>query len=307
MTWSESTSRRSALDLLADMRAQRLFATRIERAFRPDLTAIARVRSTVLAPGSALAPVPTPVPAEAEAPRARRTMVRARRALPVAVALTVVVGVGLATGFARPAEPRFAIRLTTDGGMVPPIGVAGRSTADLDRSAARLGEAMAAVRRGDPAGVAIVLAAYRADLSQVDADLHRPGADLVVAALRLRSQAHDLATMAGAMPPESEPLFRQVSADLDRMIAALPGGTGDPGTSNGPAPAGPPAPASDPSPGGNGNGNPGGSGNGNPAGNPHPGGTGNPHPGGTGNPHPGGTGNPHPGATGNPHPHAKAH
>jgi hypothetical protein len=277
MTWTESTSRRSAFDLLGDLRAQRLFAARVDRAFRPDSTAIARVRATVLAR----------VPAGARAPRARThwPTIRLRPAVPVAFALAIALGVGLATVVGVASGPRSAPRL---------IGAANRSTADLDRSEARLGDALMAVRSGDTAALAMVLATYRVDLSQVAEDLQRPGADLGATANRLRSQAHALAMMASAMPVEAEAIFQGVSADLDRMIAGLPDASG-----GGIPTVAPSNPESHPGPGANGN--PGGNGDRTPGGGNAAGGHGGPATNGSpatdGHPRPGGHADSHSGAT----------
>lgn len=207
MTWRELPPP-SVFERLAGRHAERDFGARVERTFSPDAAAIARVRATVLALGLA--------PGRRDPAAAPRTGLLVRRGLPVAMAFAVVV---MAAGL---------IAVATRTGA-PPAGT-GTATeqqaparADLIRSMARLDEALATVRAGDAAAIATVLAAYRADLLRLEAGLHQPGADLITAAARLRSQADDLATMAGSIPAQDASLFLAVTGDLDRIIASLPG------------------------------------------------------------------------------------
>jgi hypothetical protein len=207
MTWRELPPP-SVFDRLAGRHTERDFEARVERTFSPDAAAIARVRATVLAHGLA--------PARRDPAAARRTGLLVRRGLPVAMAFAVVV---MAAGLVAVA--------TRTGAPAAGTGSAAEqqapARADLIRSMARLDEALATVRAGDAAAIATVLAAYRADLLRLEAGLHEPGADLITAAARLRSEADELSTLVGSIPAEDASLFLAVTGDLDRIMASLPG------------------------------------------------------------------------------------
>ncbi len=268
MTWRELPPP-SVFERLAGRHAERAFEARVDRTFSPDAAAIARVRATVLAHGLA--------PARRDPAPARRTGLLVRRGLPVAMAFAVVVmAAGLVAVATRTGVPMLAVRGAVE--RQAPV------MADLERSTTRLEQAMATIRTGDAATVATLLTAYRADLLRLEADIQRPGADLVAAAARLRSQADDLSTMASSIPAEDASLFLAVTGDLDRIIASLPGAgntdhptpTDHPGNTDHPTPTDHPGNTDHPTP------------------TDHPGNTDHPtptdHPGKTDHPTPGGNG-----------------
>jgi hypothetical protein len=303
MTCLDSAPAPSLLHRLAGGRAERAFAARVDLAFRPDAEAIARVRANLLpqAPARAAAPVPRHFGPRLSVPRlslpTRGPAILGWRGLSIAAALAIVVA-GLAV-FAVPARHPF-----------PPSGsIVERPQyvlADLDRSAGHLEDVLAAIRAGDEATLTMELAAYRDELVRLDGDLHRSGADLVMAGDRLRSQAAALATLAGSVPAQDLTSFQDATAELDRIIASLPGAGDDgptgpnPGATDHPTPSDHPGNTDHPTP------------------SDHPGNTDHPtpsdHPGNTDHPtpsdHPGNTDHPtpsdHPGNTAHPTPHAKS-
>jgi uncharacterized membrane protein YgcG len=286
MTWREMPPP-SVFERLAARGAEREFALRVERAFPVDPAAVARVRNALVGQVSA-----------ATAPRALpfprfRLMVSWPRGASVAMAVgvialaSIVMAGGRAGGTHVAAGP--AVERLTQAVV-------------LDRSAARLKNVLATIPTSDPATVATMLGAVRADFVNVEAVLQRPGADLSAAAPSLWAQAGDLATMAVLVPVEDRGLYDEVSGQLDRILATLPdpsdGGSTHPGGGNG-NPNG--NAAGDGNGGGNGNGNGGGDGNG--------GGNGNGNGGGNGKPDAtpnGGNSKPHPTPRTNDKPHANA-
>lgn len=278
MTWLQSTPSPTVFERLAGRQAEQAFAKRVDRTFRADAAAIARVRAAVLDHAGALASgisVPYRGAVVRAGRRHGRTQTVARALLVAGLGGLLVVGVGSGRLTVRDMSTR---------------GAPEQAASDLDRSAARLDSAFTAVRAGDVTSLTIALTAYQADLAGIEADLQRPGVDLAGAAGRLRLQAADIATIGSSMPAGDVSLFRQVSEDLDRILASLPAAGG--GTAPATAPEQPsatshPGPADHPSPGagGNGNGTPPGKGNGN------AGGTGNGNAGGNGKGHPRGLDN----------------
>ncbi|MBF6605459.1 MAG: hypothetical protein IVW53_07755 [Chloroflexi bacterium] len=168
--------------------------------------------------------------------------------MPVVVAFAMVIIVGLVATGVRPGEPSPASSLAAGGLGSPVAATAASITAYLDRSAADLQSVTTTARSGDPSALAAVLMRYGTDLAALEAELHMPGADLVTAGILLRSQAFELSTMASVIPAANENLFRQLTSDLDRLIASL---------ANGKPPASPP-----------GNGKPADAGNGKPTASP---------------------------------------
>jgi hypothetical protein len=248
--------RQSVFARIANRRTERELATRVERAFRPDPAAIARVRAQLFAQ----VPSPAPVTA-ASAPRsARRVGFLAWRAMPVAIMLAIAVVGGLAVAGLRSGAIRSPFA-TGPGSPVTPSAAAAGYAVDLNRSDSSLQSILTAARTGDSAGLAAVLVTYQADLAGVEADLRSPGIDLVAAASRLRSEASDLASIANVVPAQNAKLFGQVTSDLNRIIASLPGNGGHPG------PTQPPASTHQPGLNAKGNGNANANGNGNANGN----------------------------------------
>lgn len=278
MTFSERFGP-SPLARVSGRRAERAFATRMDRTFAPDPAAIARVRTQLFgAQPMPVRPIATP----------RRAMPGLlRRGLPLAAAFALVVAAGL-------------MAFNGSGGRTPagsPTDQATALSADLARSATRLHDATVAVETGDGATIEAALTAYRAGLLGLETDLQAPAADVVEAATGLRSQSIELAAMASAMPVEEIALYSDVRVQLDRLIASLPTPSDHPGNTDHPTPSDHPGQTDHPTP----SSHPGNTDHPTPS--DHPGKTDHPtpssHPGNTDHPGPGNHPTPRPKPTGN--------
>ena len=220
----------SPLARVSARRAEREFATRIDRTFAPDPAAIARVRTQLFGEYR--------LPARPIAAPRRAVPGLLRRGLPLAAAFALVVAAGL-------------MAFNGSGGRTPtgsPPDQATTLAADLTSAATRLHAATAAVVTGDGATIEAALTAYRAGLLDVEADLQGPGEDLVDAAAGLQSQSLELAAMAGAMPVEEIVLYSDVRVELDRLIASLPTPSDHPGNTDHPTPSDHPGRTDHPTP-----------------------------------------------------------
>jgi hypothetical protein len=284
MSWRERLGPSIAARMAA-RRDEREFAERVDRAFEADPAAIGRVRAQLLGQDQ--------VPARPVSMPRRAAPGLLRRGLPVAAAFAVIVAAGF-------------LAFNGPGGLSPtgsPSNQAALLTVDLARSATRLHDATTAMGTGDAATIESALTAYRAGLRDLEADLQRPGADLVEAGTDLQTQSIELSAMASLMPVEQVALYSDVRVELDRLIASLPG-TDHPGNTDHPTPSDHPGNTDHPTP----SDHPGNTDHPTPS--DHPGNTDHPtpsdHPGQTDHPtpsnHPGNTDHPGPGDHPTPHP-----
>ena len=282
----------SIFEMPANRRTEREFAERVDSAFQPDQAAIARVRATILAQ----VPQPATVQREVRVRWSGGFLTWRTTALALLLVVAVVTGFAIANLRSAPAGGSIA-------GVTGPSASASAATVtaepvDLDQTQASLANVLTTAKSGSASALKTVLVAYETDLNAVATELRKPGANVGAARVQLLAQAKGLASIAPSVTPANAAIFREVSGDLDGLIASLPvAGTPDPGkpANNGhpaatptPTPTHAPAPTPTPTkhPGkgnGNGNGNAGGNGNGNG----NAGGNGN----GNGNGNAGGNGN----------------
>ena len=246
----------------------------VERAFSTDPAAIARGRAHVASQGRAAVPAASP---------ARRSL-RLGRSILGAGALTAA---GLLLVF------------TIAGRNAPaPLGGLGPTTpsataaiaASIEQSSSDLDAVLVAAQSGNSANLAVLLAAYQADLTTIAGGLDQPGTDRVAARTNLEVERTKLERAFELASAGDKGLVAGLQAKLDGLIAELGvAPTGGPGHGNGGSPG----------TGGNGNGSGSGSGSGNGGGS---GGNGN---GGAGGPGSGNRGGASSGNNGKGHPKVK--
>lgn len=213
-----------------------LLAVYAARRLSPRLGALGRIRGEVLAvaatrPPAAISPRRPPVSARQSQLGRRLAAVGLAASLTVAGAATV-----LASG---PESPLYAARIWLEGVTLPARGP-DRSEAHRQHLEARLHEAQAAARGGDPSAVAAALAAYRSEVEAALADVGDDPVQLARLEAALATHLVVLDALADRVPPQAADSIRAAMSASDRAVSKIKERKSPPGRPAGEPPRGRP-------------------------------------------------------------------
>jgi hypothetical protein len=235
----------------------------------PDPTALARMRSELLAAFDAAASGAEAIPAGADAAkpgtgaatgRARRrrwsmaaaTSLRVRAAALVTAVAVLAGGAGVVYAASAPGGPLYTTRLDIEALTLPPAGTAAWYSAELGRLGARLSEAESATTADNAPAVEAAAQAYQAILSQTVTATSRSAtgsngdssAGRVPPGLTRALDRHEavLSALLQSAPAAAQPALRAALSQVGKAASAGQPEPAGPGVATGPqatAPAGP--------------------------------------------------------------------